>query len=43
VNEVTEAEVFESANGGVGYRTAYWVVYINGEQKLKASLYDIYD
>jgi hypothetical protein len=43
VGEVSEHEVFESANGGFAARAAFWVVYINHEQKQKATRYSIYD
>jgi ubiquitin carboxyl-terminal hydrolase 25/28 len=43
VSDVTEDEVFQSANGGFAARTAFWVVYINSAQRQKAIQYSIYD
>ncbi len=36
VSDVSEDEVFESANGGFAARTAFWVIYINREQAMQA-------
>jgi hypothetical protein len=31
VTDATDEDVFKEANGGHGFMTAYWVVYINQE------------
>ncbi len=43
VGEESEEEVFRSANGGYAFRAAYWVVYINKDEKVKAEQLSIYE
>ena len=42
VTEVAEEEVFKQANGGSGFKTAYWVVYIDQQTLNHLSTVDIY-
>jgi|LauGreDrversion4_2_1035121.scaffolds.fasta_scaffold226725_1 hypothetical protein len=42
VEIVEESEVFQNANGGLGQRTAFWIVYIDLNQLNDAKSLDIH-
>ena len=42
MEDVSESEVFEQANGGHGKQTAFWVVYLNQEEISRSLKYNLH-